>query len=202
MWMIGWYLCMECRHSWGQNIFEEKKHSWQLLYQFIYFYKDITCPWCPEHRLLVNLSLSKDIEGWLLHLSNDVDADTDAYANTSADADADIFADADESYIWVFARSTIKDRARKKGHKNTHKKRSRDMSYIHPFSLFVFLTKSLRQGCPREGRWTSGQADLVPHSQLSSIGNWKTERILEFTLRCLPLNILLSRWLGFGAIIY
>ena len=29
----------------------------------------ITCPWFPEHLLLVNLSLSKDIEGWLIHLN-------------------------------------------------------------------------------------------------------------------------------------
>ena len=27
-----------------------------------------TCPWWPEHRLFVNLSRSKEIEGWLFHL--------------------------------------------------------------------------------------------------------------------------------------
>ena len=29
-----------------------------------------TCPWWPEHRLFVNLSRSKEIEGWLFHLGH------------------------------------------------------------------------------------------------------------------------------------
>ena len=65
----------------------------------------------------------------------------------------------------LFARSTIKDRKRTSNAQNR--------------SSFVFLTKIPRQGCPREGRWKNGPADLAPHSQLLSIGNWTVEKRIK-----------------------
>ena len=50
------------------------------------------------------------------------------------------------------------------------------------------LTKSPRQGCPHEGRWTSGQVDLAPHFQLLSIGNWEMKQILKSTSHCRALK--------------